>query len=256
MTADRQFICKPRALILDKRLSPVEQDYLCLIGQLEKTDGCTASNNYFAWYFGVKRQTAQGTIGRLKTKGFITCSEKKQGGKTIERTIEIIDDNSKKLLLIDSRRNLPKVSRKPSVGLAGSSDKVSRKPPTHTIDKTIDKTNADAFRLSELLLSLILERKPDFKRPDLRQWEKHVERMIRLDKRTPERIEAVMRWCQRDSFWQANILSTAKLREKFDQLELKMKGTKQSELTTTPLFRCRDGRTPREREMAKLGAKL
>jgi hypothetical protein len=65
-----------------------------------------------------------------------------------------------------------------------------------------------------------------------------------------------MRWCQRDLFWQGNILSTAKFREKFDQLELKMKGTRQPEPTTTPLFRCKDGRTPREKELAKLGAKL
>jgi hypothetical protein len=118
--------------------------------------------------------------------------------------------------------------------------------------KNIERPNANAFRLAELLLNLILERKPDFKRPDLRQWEKHVERMIRLDKRMPERIEAIIHWCQRDSFWQANILSTAKLREKFDQLELKMKSTKQSEPTTAPLFRCKDGQTPREKELAKL----
>jgi DNA-binding MarR family transcriptional regulator len=118
------------------------------------------------------------------------------------------------------------------------------------------RPNSDEFRLAELLLNLILERKSDFKKPNLQTWVIHIERMIRLDKRTPERIEAVIRWVQKDLFWQANILSTAKLREKFDQLELKMKGTKQSEPTTTPLFRCRDGRTPREREMAKLGAKL
>jgi hypothetical protein len=46
--------------------------------------------------------------------------------------------------------------------------------------------------------------------------------MIRLDERKPERIEQVIRWTQQDPFWQGNILSTAKLREKFDQLELKM----------------------------------
>ena len=49
--------------------------------------------------------------------------------------------------------------------------------------------------------------------------------MIRLDKRKPERIEAVIYWCQQDPFWQSNILSTEKLREKFDQLELRMKGS-------------------------------
>jgi hypothetical protein len=45
--------------------------------------------------------------------------------------------------------------------------------------------------------------------------------MIRLDNRAPESIEAVIRWCQADTFWQNNILSGAKLREQYDQLDLK-----------------------------------
>ena len=46
--------------------------------------------------------------------------------------------------------------------------------------------------------------------------------MIRLDKRKPERIEAVIRWCQQDPFWQSNILSAETLRKQFDRLELRM----------------------------------
>ncbi|MBM4149895.1 MAG: hypothetical protein FJ224_12765 [Lentisphaerae bacterium] len=80
-----------------------------------------------------------------------------------------------------------------------------------------------SFRLSGLLLDLILARKPDFKRPKLERWAQVVDRMMRLDHRTPERIEAVIRWSQADDFWQNNILSAEKLRKQFDQLELKMK---------------------------------
>lgn len=82
--------------------------------------------------------------------------------------------------------------------------------------------NSDAFRLSKLLLDLILERKPDYKEPVLQKWAVHTDRMIRLDNRKVERIAEVIHWCQRDDFWQNNILSTDKLREQFDQLELKM----------------------------------
>jgi hypothetical protein len=71
-------------------------------------------------------------------------------------------------------------------------------------------------------LHLILEEKPDFRRPDLDRWAAEIDRMLRLDGRTPERIEAVIRWCRRDAFWQSNILSTAKLRKHFDRLELRM----------------------------------
>lgn len=135
---NQQFIYKPREVILDKRLTPVEQDYLCLIAALQNAGGCTASNNYFARYFGVSRQTAQGTIGKLKTKKIIACKEKKQGGKTIERTIEIIDGNSRSNLLTNGRKRLPTKAVFDPSRLAGTSDKVGRQHHTH-ITKDITK---------------------------------------------------------------------------------------------------------------------
>lgn len=126
----RHFLKKPVALIQDRRLTPLEQDYLCLIANFEQNGGCIASNNYFAQFFKVKRQTAQGIISRLKLKSFISCTEKKNGGKTIERKIKIIDADSRKALLTNSRNKLPTDSRKSTAGLAGNSDKVSRKPLT------------------------------------------------------------------------------------------------------------------------------
>lgn len=81
---------------------------------------------------------------------------------------------------------------------------------------------SDEVRLSTLLLSLILERKPDYKKPNTQSWARHIDLMLRIDKRSAERIEKVMRWCQADYFWQNNVLGTKKLREKFDRLEMDM----------------------------------
>ena len=78
-------------------------------------------------------------------------------------------------------------------------------------------------RLSVYLLDCILERKPDYKKPNLKKWATEIDKMIRLDERDPERVKEVIEWCQKDSFWQDNILSTEKLREQFDKLELKMR---------------------------------
>ena len=88
-----------------------------------------------------------------------------------------------------------------------------------------DNQLSDEVRLSELLLSLIRSRKPDFKQPNIEKWAKCISLMLRVDDppRTPERIEAVIHWCQADNFWQNNILSPEKLRKHFDQLEMKMK---------------------------------
>ncbi len=78
--------------------------------------------------------------------------------------------------------------------------------------------SSEAVRLSDLLLALILARKPDFKRRG--NWAKDIDLMIRLDHREPARIEAVIRWCQQDGFWANNILSGATLRKQYDKLDL------------------------------------
>ena len=79
----------------------------------------------------------------------------------------------------------------------------------------------DDIRLAKLLQDLILERQPTFKKPNLENWAKYIEKMKRLDKRSSKQIEWIIKWCQKDTFWQSNILSTQKLREQFDQLVAK-----------------------------------
>ena len=59
--------------------------------------------------------------------------------------------------------------------------------------------NSIEFELSALLFSLIQQRKPDIKKPDLQTWAVHIERMIRIDKREPDRIRAVIEWSQADT---------------------------------------------------------
>ena len=83
-------------------------------------------------------------------------------------------------------------------------------------------SDSDEVRLSEFLFSLILRNNPKAKKPNMQAWAKHISLAIERDKRTPEELGKVIRWCQDDSFWQSNILSTQKLRKKFDQLWLKM----------------------------------
>lgn len=86
----------------------------------------------------------------------------------------------------------------------------------------IKKPSSEAFQLAELLKSLILSNNPKAKIPkDLTRWAEDIDKMIRLDKRTPDEIKGVIEFSQHDSFWCANILSAGKLREKYDQLYLK-----------------------------------
>lgn len=82
--------------------------------------------------------------------------------------------------------------------------------------------------MAEKLKSLILQNNPGARTPtDLSKWATVLEQMERLDKRSPEQINAVMEFSQKDPFWKSNILSASKLREQFDKLWLQRDRGKQ-----------------------------
>lgn len=127
MSEPTLYIIKPQAIIRDKRLTASEADFLCLIAQLQNAKGCTATNQYFANYFCVVRNNAARTISALKRKGFIRTVEKKSGGKTIERTITIIDADSIKLLLSNSIETIPSDSIKCASGLVSNARTIHKR---------------------------------------------------------------------------------------------------------------------------------
>lgn len=54
------------------------------------------------------------------------------------------------------------------------------------------------------------------------RWHQAMDRLERIDGYAPDQIQQVIDWSQQNEFWQGNILSAAKLREKFDQLKTRM----------------------------------
>ena len=87
----------------------------------------------------------------------------------------------------------------------------------------ISKYTEEDLELSKLLLEKIQANTPTFKEPNLDNWADHIRLMRETDNRTPKQIRFLIEWCQQDNFWQANILSTSKLREKFDTLVAQVK---------------------------------
>lgn len=79
------------------------------------------------------------------------------------------------------------------------------------------------YKLALRLYKNILGNNPDYKRPNLQSWANDVRLMMERDNRTEEQIIYLMDWVQNDSFWKGNILSVSKLREKFDQLVMRVK---------------------------------
>lgn len=103
---------------------------------------------------------------------------------------------------------------------SGTEEEEQPSPPKKHSKYTYEPEHME---LAEQLKFRILDHKPNFKYPNsLDQWANTVRLMIEQDNRTCEEVTAVIDWCQRDNFWQNNILSADKLREKFDQLQAKM----------------------------------
>lgn len=99
-------------------------------------------------------------------------------------------------------------------------------PPKKKKVVSVSKISKSDIRLAELLVELIVKNTPEWQmRGNIETWADNIEKMHRLDNRSYEQIDSMIRWTQSDPFWKQNILSTAKLREKFNDLIPKFKAS-------------------------------
>jgi hypothetical protein len=105
-------------------------------------------------------------------------------------------------------------------GAGGSERGAGAAPkPYITVNEPYIENNSEASRLCRLLAGLISDN--GSRHPKITpKWLADMDRLMRLDERTPEQVEACIRWCQSNSFWRANIQSPQKLREKYDTMRL------------------------------------
>ena len=83
---------------------------------------------------------------------------------------------------------------------------------------------SEEIELAKQLKDIILEYDPEARVPkSFKTWAKSIDRMMRIDKRTPEQILWLFRWSQNDEFWNPNIRSPDKLRKQWDKLLFKAK---------------------------------
>lgn len=83
------------------------------------------------------------------------------------------------------------------------------------------KFSDDDLRLAQWIFGLIRMLNNNAKEPNFDSWANTIRLMRERDNRTHGEIASVFKWANQDNFWQTNILSPAKLREKFDQLSIK-----------------------------------
>lgn len=81
--------------------------------------------------------------------------------------------------------------------------------------KRIYEVDSPYYKLAKYLYQKINEN-GSIKEPSFQSWADEFRKMVELDNRTVDQVKKMIDWCQKDSFWNANILSAKKLREKFD----------------------------------------
>jgi len=92
-------------------------------------------------------------------------------------------------------------------------------------DKNLSSKNKFSDRdmaCAEMIFERIKIVAPHSEPCDLKKWANTIRLMREQDKLTHEQIWKVFDWANRDEFWKTNILSPAKLRKQFGQLDAKM----------------------------------
>ncbi len=105
--------------------------------------------------------------------------------------------------------------------------------------ETEREEESEASKVAHYLYSKILSVQPNLK-SDWKVWIKDIDRAIRIDDRDSEHLKRCIDWIydtEAGSFWQPNIMSGKKLREKYDTMEMQSKRpTKESERAKKDLF--------------------
>jgi len=83
------------------------------------------------------------------------------------------------------------------------------------------KFSDDDMKLVEWMIPLIKNVSPKFKQPNVDSWANTIRLMRESDKLDHKYIAQVFKWANQDGFWKTNIMSPAKLREKFAALDAK-----------------------------------
>jgi len=209
---------------------------ICLVDMQGKKGKCWPSVRTIQRRCGLSRPTVLKAITSLEKIGLVTAERPSKPSVKSSTRYAVNLELVKKLDHPTGKESLPEPVKKldqsgdnRSQNLT-STGQESLPEPVKKLDHNVSLTSHEttqsitlsrAMQLAALLRDLILARQPKAreKRANLESWAEDIDKLLRIDQRTPEEIKAVIRWCQADSFWQGNIRSGRKLRDKFDQLE-------------------------------------
>lgn len=81
----------PKKYWLDENLSIVEVTFMAEIESLDGDNGCYASNNHFAEFFGMTASRVSQIINSLSDRGYLQISYVKNGKQVVSRLIRVVN---------------------------------------------------------------------------------------------------------------------------------------------------------------------
>lgn len=164
---------------------------------------------------GISIQNVRTSIERFERYGFLTNQSTNKN-----RLITIVNwglyqqtDNELTSNLTGAQQAANKQLTTREEGKEGKKDNIK---DIHELSKF--KEDSTAYGIADYLLLKIQASNPNTKKPNMQSWAAYADKMVRIDNRSRKDIKMVIDFATTDPFWQSNILSTKKLRDKFDTL--------------------------------------
>ena len=209
MAYERDFkgIWIPKEVWLSDALTMQEKLFYVEIDSLDNENGCFASNSHFAEFFDVSKGRCTQIIKSLESKKLITINLEYKGKQVARRLIRVVNKLNTPL----SNPKYPYLEN----------DEGNNTSINNTVNNTSIVTTQsydESLIIANYLLSKILTINPSFKKPNIELWAKDIDKAIRIDKRSGTDLRKCIDWIytKQGEFWQRNILSGKKLRDKFD----------------------------------------
>ncbi|ELQ7254527.1 replication protein [Salmonella enterica] len=161
-------------------------------------------------------------ISEWQTKNNGFC---KTLAKPAKKTLaEFANAPKHKLLTTKDKLTKDNIKRSTSENSDESSDKPRKKPHVLKPEAAIQRGNkwgtAEDLTAAEWMFDLIKTISPSARKPNLAGWANDIRLMRECDGRTHRDMCVLFRWACHDSFWAGNVISPAKLREKWTQLDI------------------------------------
>lgn len=204
---------------------------------------CWATNDYFGRLYSVSKRTISTWIKSLCDAGYISTEFilDNESQKVKVRCLKVVEKNFVALTKETSGPPRSRLREPHEENFAEnntlnntfniSSSQIFEKSKINderVKKKKVFEADSEAYLLAKFLERCITENNPKFPQNERQRqrWAKDFDLMLRIDKIDADDIAAAIEWSQNDNFWRSNILSGKKLREKYQQLAMKMNSRK------------------------------